>query len=373
MSYGASIQTNVPACRIYKSTNFSCPSGAFTVVTPFDTERWDTDNMHDLATNPSRITIRTAGKYYFHGQAVFAPASPGLHRILTIPRNGGSAIGSSGNVTGSMGTGAQRVEVASTWDCVVGDYFELFAYQDSGSACLLNSEGSPGPEFEAIYLGPGLTGRGITNLTGTYLNRPAANTMPVGSTYFATDTLGTWLSDGLVWTLVNQRAAFCTSAMLNAAPFNTPYQDQEIILFDATPNFIWHFRYNAGDGGRDKWYFIGGAEWMAVVEAADTSTWAGYADLPNGPLITVPRTGIYNVRYGAIVNHSAAGSTCYLAITGSAFDHYNMPPSGGYVTMGRAGVWNVAAGTVARLQVAGTAGTASWAKRHLSIVPVKIS
>lgn len=54
----------LPACRVRRSGNGnqSIPAGALTAIS-FDSERFDTDTMHDNLTNPTRITFNTAGIY----------------------------------------------------------------------------------------------------------------------------------------------------------------------------------------------------------------------------------------------------------------------------------------------------------------------
>lgn len=156
----------------------------------------------------------------------------------------------------------------------------------------------------------------------------------------------------------------------------SPVDTQEAILVDSltAPTYQWRFRYNGLSTARDKWEFVGGAEWMVITEGADTATWAGYANLPNGPSLTIPRTGVYNVRVGATAGHTVAGGACYLAITGSVLDSFaNMPSANGNTTMGRSGIWNVSAGTVAQLMVAVTAGTGTYQKRYLAVTPVRVS
>jgi hypothetical protein len=120
-------------------------------------------------------------------------------------------------------------------DLSVGDYIEICGFQDSGSALVVNQSAGQqySPEAEMVYIGPPLYGRGTTNISGAYLSRPAANTVPPGSTYFATDTLGTWLSDGAAWTLVQQRAPRILAGQMGAAPFNTP--DQRSVSGRAAP------------------------------------------------------------------------------------------------------------------------------------------
>src|SRR5262245_4125878 len=59
-------------------------------------------------------------------------------------------------------------------------------------------------------------------VAGAYLARPAAGTVKPGTVFFATDTLGSWRSDGAAWTLVGQGEPQVTPAQMAAAPFTTP-------------------------------------------------------------------------------------------------------------------------------------------------------
>src|SRR5262245_40483526 len=52
----------VPAARAYHSANQSINSGTNTTLN-FDSERFDSDTIHDNVTNNSRLTCKTAGKY----------------------------------------------------------------------------------------------------------------------------------------------------------------------------------------------------------------------------------------------------------------------------------------------------------------------
>jgi len=314
LGYGATIQTNVPSCKAKKNTAFSCPTSAFTPV-PLDQMLWDTDNMY--ASGSSRLTCRTAGRYMVVGDATFTPNAAGAHRLASITQNG-ALISTGGVVSGSAGSGAQRANVAAEVLLAVGDYIELNLYQDTGTANSASSDLGGGPVIAATYIGPGLLGRGIQNISGTYLTRPAANAVPAGSTYFCTDTLGTFLSDGAAWTLVNQRAPIITSAQMSAAPFSTPYDGQEIVLIDATPTYVWHLRYNANDGSAFKWYFVGGAPLSAYDGSTDsgtgTVTWVGN----KSPSLVAPRAGVYHVLQKLDWTSAAATGTLYLAVDKSS-------------------------------------------------------
>jgi hypothetical protein len=192
-------------------------------------------------------------------------------------------------------------------------------------------------------------------------------------------------SDGLAYIAVKPTTAppkpWATGLVPGKPTYGTtlpasPVDGQEAILVDSltAPTYSWRFRYNISSTARDKWEFVGGAEWLVTTETSDTATWAGYANLPNGPSLTIPRTGVYNARLGSIASHSVAGGTCYLALTGSTIDSYVSAPAVNYnMTMDRSGVLNVSAGTVVQLMVAVTVGTGTYQKRHLSVLPVRVS
>lgn len=88
----------------------------------------------------------------------------------------------------------------------------------------------------------------------------------------------------------------------------TPLDKQEAILVDSitNPNYQWRFRYNAGSTNAAKWEFIGGS----ILASAGgslllTPTMTAPAVIPAGPTLTVPRTGPYYCRFGAMLANNA--------------------------------------------------------------------
>jgi len=166
-----------------------------------------------------------------------------------------------------------------------------------------------------------------------------------------------------------------------ALPYGTslpasPVDGQEAVLVDSVtnPSYQWRFRYNAQSTAANKWECVGGAEWVATIETEDTTTSPTYVDLANGPIFTVPRAGVYNVRHGASVKHNTANGTVYLAVSGVNIDCVlNCPVANQQVPIGRAGRINLSAGQAFRLMVAQASGIATYSKRHLTIAPVRVS
>src|SRR5262245_7924090 len=54
---------NPPACRVYNSDDSNGVVDQTDLAVSFDSERFDTDNMHSTSSNKSRITFNTAGVY----------------------------------------------------------------------------------------------------------------------------------------------------------------------------------------------------------------------------------------------------------------------------------------------------------------------
>lgn len=113
------------SCKVTKSAAQTTSNSTNTVIT-WNQEDYDTDNMHDIVTNNSRITIKTAGKYSVHCQAAWGSSAVGV-RNVNIKKNGTEVTrnryipnANAQNTTGYVG------------DFAVDDYIELSVLQNSG-------------------------------------------------------------------------------------------------------------------------------------------------------------------------------------------------------------------------------------------------
>lgn len=133
-------------------------SNLFTALTfGAGSEDIDTDNFHDTAVNPSRITPTVAGYYLLAGVYVTTARADYQNIGATIRKNGAEA-----------GTWSRRGE--STFNVIKSavappvilpangstDYFELFAYQVNAAAAATNSS----------------TGGGVTSIFTCTFRRP---------------------------------------------------------------------------------------------------------------------------------------------------------------------------------------------------------
>lgn len=122
---------NPPTCLAINTNGFIGGYGAVAAVVPFNSESWDTDNMHDNSTNNSRLTATTAGKYQINGAIVWSTAAVVLDAYLALCKNGVA------NVVAQVDTPAPAADnpaqtISMEVSLAAGDYVELFVAQNSG-------------------------------------------------------------------------------------------------------------------------------------------------------------------------------------------------------------------------------------------------
>lgn len=110
----------------------------------FDTERWDTDTIHDNALNNSRLTCFTAGKYIIAGNVWWQSNATG-RRILKVRLNGITNILWQQLMPGATGGFVQTI--ATIWELALTDYVEFYVQQTSGGNLNLEKHGDYSPEF----------------------------------------------------------------------------------------------------------------------------------------------------------------------------------------------------------------------------------
>lgn len=118
--------------RIFNSVNQSINNTTLTALT-FDSERFDTGNLHSTVTNPSRITISTTGLYLLGANITWASNVTGL-RFLEIVVNNTSSICTQGVSPATPIGETTRLNVSAIWRATANDFFEVVVYQSSGGA-----------------------------------------------------------------------------------------------------------------------------------------------------------------------------------------------------------------------------------------------
>ena len=216
--------------------------------------------------------------------------------------------------------------------------------------------------------------------TATFALRPAANTVPAGTIFRATDFAEhLYVSDGTNWLDLGIRPAIVSSLP------GSPVDGQEVYYqADATNGVIWHLRYRSAASGSYKWEYVGGPAMSAEVVTAQSTTSNTFVDLATvGPTITVPLSGDFEVSFSTGVSASDPGAVSVAPKFGSTSESNGDKVSwttdnGGDTALARIlPRRNVASGTVVKLRyscplVAAGSPTYSFLNRTLSIRPIRV-
>jgi len=119
-----------PAAYVYHNVSQSIPNNTTTALA-FNSERYDNDSMHDNATNNTKITINTAGKYSFSINIGWDTNATGL-RSIGIRLNGTTYIAYTQEDASGL---LQTIQtLTKTYNFSVGDYIEAIVSQTSGAS-----------------------------------------------------------------------------------------------------------------------------------------------------------------------------------------------------------------------------------------------
>lgn len=143
--------------RLWKSANQTVPSGNNDVIT-WNSEVYDTDLLHDTATNNSRITIPSGLDGFWQLTVkINTDADAANHNPMAIRfRKNAAGSGAGGTLldvqTFSGHTNAGGVALVATYQLVAGDYLEAF-FNSTSEARDVQGGTSSDSSLHAIYLG----------------------------------------------------------------------------------------------------------------------------------------------------------------------------------------------------------------------------
>lgn len=136
--------------RVYHNANQSITDATVTALA-FNSERADTNTIHDTVTNNSRLTCQTAGVYSVVFSAAFAANATG-YRYIGIRLDGGNILAYQSSL--SLGAGQGNLMTVSTvFALAAAQYVEAIVYQNSGGALNVVSNVADSPEFMMIRMG----------------------------------------------------------------------------------------------------------------------------------------------------------------------------------------------------------------------------
>jgi len=137
-------------CRLRNSADEATVNNTLEYL-DFDTESYDTDGMHEGVTNPSRITIKTAGVYAF-GAVVKWEANATGQRLVLLYMNRTTLIDVDERDATPNGR-PSYLRIASTREFAVTDYIEVRVRQTSGGDLNVESASDYAPVFWAYKIG----------------------------------------------------------------------------------------------------------------------------------------------------------------------------------------------------------------------------
>lgn len=146
-----------PSCRVYNSALINVVNATDTLLT-FDSERFDTNTMHDTVTNPGRITFTTAGVYVVSFTGQFIAATDYTQGNAYIRLNGTTPIGLGSSVgTSTLSTAGMFVSCHTIYKFAAADYVEVMVRQTNGAAATraIQALGNYSFECSAVWIGLG--------------------------------------------------------------------------------------------------------------------------------------------------------------------------------------------------------------------------
>lgn len=151
-----SFLANPPACRVYHNANQNITNGIGNQVVLFNSERYDTDNMHSTVTNTGRITFNTAGIYVISFSGVLFAATDYTYSECYVQMNGTTPILLGAKIYGPTHN-SPSLFAGGTYKFAVNDYITVQLGQANAAAASRNllSAGNYSPEFSATWIGLG--------------------------------------------------------------------------------------------------------------------------------------------------------------------------------------------------------------------------
>jgi hypothetical protein len=140
-----------PTARVTHNANQAIPGNAAVTVLAFNTERFDSGTLHDVAANNTRITAPVAGIYLVTANITWEANATGA-RELNIRRNGTTNVARVVQPGDAVNTTDQ--EAATLVKLAAGDYVEVALRQNSGAPLNVLTAPEFSPELAAVWVAP---------------------------------------------------------------------------------------------------------------------------------------------------------------------------------------------------------------------------
>ncbi|GAI68621.1 unnamed protein product [marine sediment metagenome] len=137
--------------RVYHDADQAIPISTDTILS-FNSQRYDTDSIHDPVTNNSRLSCKTAGKYIITLNVTWQQDPVGVSMAMEILLNGSTLIARTWDRTVGSADGYGQV-LTTLYDLSVDDYVEARVFQTSPSILNIESRANCSPEFMMQRIG----------------------------------------------------------------------------------------------------------------------------------------------------------------------------------------------------------------------------
>src|SRR5262245_48018181 len=145
---GAQPSSNDVSVRVFNSADVTVPNlkpGEWQSLS-FNSERWDTADLHETATNSGRLKAPVAGKYYIFANITWeSPVGTGLWG-LRLQLNGKTVIAEQTQPS-TVASFRISMSVGTLYALGAGDYVEAQVFQNTGGALVIRSLPATSPEF----------------------------------------------------------------------------------------------------------------------------------------------------------------------------------------------------------------------------------
>jgi len=148
VAQAAQPSSNDISARVFNSTDLTVQQlkpGEWQSLT-FDSERWDTADLHDNRTNTTRLKAPVAGKYYIFANITWqTPVGSGVFG-LRLKLNGKTVIAEQ-SVPNTAVQYKISMSVGTLYALAAGDYVEVEVFQQSGGMLSIQHIPATSPEF----------------------------------------------------------------------------------------------------------------------------------------------------------------------------------------------------------------------------------
>lgn len=159
LNFGLQESSRAISARVYNTYAISIPNNQDVQLT-FNSERWDTDNLHDPNVEPGVLVATKPGVYIIGGSVRFE-ANPNGMRQLEIFLNGGPGIGGGYRIANKIERAVfdtvTDLDINTQWYLKTGEKVRLYVGQTSGvtlNIIALSGTGSyTSPEFYMTLVG----------------------------------------------------------------------------------------------------------------------------------------------------------------------------------------------------------------------------